>query len=105
MMFFSKNLADKCKVGAFVIDNFDQVISSFLILIIVLISFLFLSICVIVEQHNCLRKIDDIGDIQKRLNRITSTLSMRNVMNDRNIANEMETQNTRVIRALENVRE
>jgi len=105
MVFCSRSLADRCKIGACIIDNFDQILFSFLVLVAVLLFVLFLSIFVIIKQYNYMKQVRCIGDMQARLNRITTTLSTRNVMNERNIANERELQNVRLMRALEHIRE
>ena len=100
---FGKSL-DKCKIGAIIIDHFDHLILAFIGFALLMVILLFISTITIVKQYRTMSFIKKIGDNQSRLNKVMTTLSVRNVMSNMNVENERDIQNTRILRILDGVK-
>ena len=100
---FGKSL-NKCKIGAIIIDRFDHLILAFIGFALLMVILLFISTITIVKQYRTMSSIKKIGDNQSRLNKVMTTLSVRNVMSNMNVENERDIQNTRILRILDGVK-
>jgi len=69
-----------------------------------MVILLFISTITIVKQYRTMSAIMKIGDNQSRLNKVMTTLSVRNVMSNMNVENERDIQNTRILRILDGVK-